>query len=80
MPKPVLGQSGDNPTVCAQADVATTYVQSNMYCPNKPKQYLKVLDPVTSKWQCFHQVRFYMTVCLQQKEMGAHTAHIAHLR
>ena len=48
--------AGEDPEVIAQCDVATAYLQADMFGPADPPRYLKVRDPVTGEWRYFRQL------------------------
>ena len=45
-----------NDEVIAMCDVATAYLQADMFKPTDPAQYLKVYDPVLGRWRYFRQI------------------------
>ena len=42
--------------ILAFVDVSTAFLQADMFGPDDPPRYLKVFDPVTSKWRYFRQL------------------------
>ena len=46
----------DDDEVIAMCDVATAYLQADMFKPTAPARYLKVFDPVLGVWRCFRQI------------------------
>ena len=60
-----------DPIVIAQVDVATAYLQSEMYGPNEPRRYLKVYDLVTCSMRYFWQQGILHGQHLRQKDGSA---------
>ena len=50
-----LGSDSDK-IVVAQCDIAVAYTQAELFGPDEPARYLKVLDPVTQQWRYFRQI------------------------
>jgi len=46
----------DDDEVIATCDVATAYLQADMFKPTDPARYLKVYDPVLGVWRYFRQL------------------------
>ena len=46
----------DDDEVIAMCDVATAYLQADMFKPIDPARYLKVLDPALGVWRYFRQI------------------------